>query len=76
MTTLSEILEELRSEKPDVMLNGRPKGKCCTYCKTALAVTVEEPTIVHIRNPHTNNVEVKCLYHGKFYCRMCHKYQA
>jgi hypothetical protein len=30
---------------------------------------------VHIKH-RGEGVEVKCLYHGKAFCRMCHRYQA
>lgn len=73
---LSQIIDQLRSEEPPKHFNGRPKGKCCKYCNTMLAVEMEEPTVVHIRNFVENTVHVKCLYHGKAFCRMCHRYQA
>lgn len=73
---LSNIIDELRAELLPTMHNGQPKGRCCKYCKTALAVVAEEPTIVHVRNEVQNTVSVKCLYHGKRFCMMCHRYQA
>jgi hypothetical protein len=72
---LSQIIDTLRAEQPAHVHNGRPTGKCCKYCSTYLAVVAEEPTIVHVQDPISQTVSVKCFYHGKFYCRMCHRYQ-
>lgn len=74
--SLELILEQLKAERPATMHNGRPAGRCCKYCNTMLAVAMEEPTVVHERNEVTQQVSVKCYYHGKAYCKMCHKYQA
>jgi hypothetical protein len=73
---LSSIIDALRAEKSLHTPSARPAGKCCKYCHTMLAVVVEEPTIVHVRDTLSQSVQVKCLYHGKHYCKMCHKYQA
>lgn len=73
---LNEIIDTLRAEAPPLMFNGRPEGKCCKYCNTYSAVAKEEPTIVHIRDWTNGKVEVKLLYNGKFYCLMCHRFQA
>lgn len=76
---LQQIIEQLRSEKPTAptasVHGGRSTGRCCKYCNTFLAVKFEEPTVVHERNPLTQTVSVKCYYHGKAKCDMCHRYQ-
>jgi hypothetical protein len=75
--SLEQIIEQLRSEHTALEGHGgKPAGRCCKYCNTFLAVKFEEPTLVHERNPLTQAVTVKCYYHGKAKCDMCHRYQA
>jgi hypothetical protein len=72
---LSQIIDTLREEKEAHTNGARPKGRCCKYCNTFLAVVMDEPTIVHERDPLSQSVAVKCYYHGKAKCNMCHRYQ-
>lgn len=73
---LSQVLDTLRQERSHSHVPcERPKGRKCKFCNTHLAVRIEEPTIVHVRNFVTNEVKVECLYNGKHYCQMCHRYQ-
>lgn len=77
MSNLSNILDMLKAEAPTHEGGGhRPKGQICKFCSTALAVTRDQPTIVHKRNWIADAVSVETLYNGKYFCRMCHRYQA
>lgn len=71
---LSQVLDIVRSERVNTKVE-RPRGKQCKFCGTHLAIAVEEPTIVHIRNYVSNEVKCECLYNGKHYCKMCHRFQ-
>lgn len=71
---LSQVLDTLRAERVHERAP-RERGKKCKFCGTYLAIRVEEPTVVHIRNFVTNEVKCECLYNGKQYCQMCHRFQ-
>ncbi len=74
-TTLSiqALLETIKTENALVYAKPTHRG-ACKHCGCFLSLNREQPTAFHRKNSK-GLIEFVVIYHGKSYCRACHKFQ-
>ncbi len=76
--SLHELLGAVANESALMSIKKAPANVArggCKHCGCFLSIHREHPTCFHTKNSR-GLIEFVIVYHGKNYCRACHKFQS